>query len=66
MLCNSVLKRNVGDPSTGKTQIPTVDSTSVDIGKNSKTVYFNDSFYLVRILLYTETIIDLNHKEETI
>jgi hypothetical protein len=63
MLCKSVLK--LRDPSTGKTQIPTFDSTSVDIGKNSKTVYFNDSFYLPCQNPVTETIIDLNHNEET-
>ena len=66
MLCKSVLKGNVGDPSTGKTQIPNVDSTSVDIGKNSKTVYFNDSFNQARIPLHTETTIDPNHNEKTI
>ena len=65
MLCKSLLKGNVADPSTEKTQILTVDSTSVDICKNSQTVYFNDSFNLARIPLNTETIIDINNNKET-
>ena len=55
----------MGNPSTEKTQIPTVvDSTSLDIGENSKTIYFNDSFELDEIPLDTDSIIDMNDNEE--
>jgi hypothetical protein len=66
MLCKTLLKGNVGNPSTLKTQIPTVDFTSVDIGENSKTVYINDSLflYLDTIPLDTaETIIVIDNSD---
>ena len=60
------LHGNLGDPSTEKTGIPAVDSTSEDICENSKLVYLNDSYELDRIPLDVETIIDLDDNEETI
>ncbi len=61
-----LLKGNVGHSSTGNTQIPTMESTPVDVGKNSKTVYINDNFNLDTIPLDTETIIVVDNSENTI
>ena len=66
MLCKTLLEGNVGDSSTEKTQLPTIESTSVEIGENSKTIYINDSFDIVRIPLDTESIIIVDDTEETI
>ena len=54
----------MSDPNTEQTEIPMVDSTSVDFGENSKTIYFNDSFELDEIPLDTDSIIDMNDNEE--
>jgi hypothetical protein len=57
------LQGNVGEPSTGNTEIPAVEPTSVHVGEDSKFLYFNDSYDLDEIPLDVETIIDLNDND---
>jgi hypothetical protein len=64
-LRTTIPEGNVVNPSTKKTQIPTIDSPQADPGKNSKTVYFNDSFELDEIPLDTISIIDLNNNDDS-
>ncbi len=57
---------NVGDLSTKKTQIPTVERMMEDAGKNSKTFYIFDRYNIDTIPLDTEVIIVVDKNKENI
>jgi hypothetical protein len=60
-----LLLGNSGEQGDGKTDSPAVESGVAEIGENSKTVYINDSYNLVRIPFDAETIIDIDDNNNT-
>ena len=59
------LEGNLGDTSTGTTEILDENCTAEEGVENSKIVYLNDSYELDEMPLDVETIIDLDDNEES-